>query len=89
MQRWKVLVVDEASFGKPHQLFDEKVKAFATIGEEREEGEGVVGEEGVEVLDEFAEAKGLLGEADTGFEGLEARVERGGYGEEERAIFTA
>lgn len=73
-------MVDEASFGEPHQLFDEIVKAFAAVGVEGEEGDVVVDAEGVEVLDEFAEAEGLVGEVDTGFKGFKAGVERGGLG---------
>lgn len=51
LQRRQVVVVDEAGFGVPHQLFNKIVEAFVGVGEEWEEGDWVVG---VEVLDEYA-----------------------------------
>lgn len=66
---------EEASFREPDELLDEVVDALAAVGEEHEgrREEARVRAEGVNVLDELAEAEGLAAEAEAGLEGLEAR----------------
>ncbi len=72
----------EAGLGQPHELFEEVVDALPAVGEERDgRGRMGMGAEGVDVLDELAEAEGLAAEADAGLERLEA----GGGGGGQRA----
>lgn len=72
----------EAGLGEPDELLEEVVDALAAVGEQQHDGrreEVGVRAEGVDVLDEFAEAEGLAAEAYAGLEGLEARG--GGVGQ--------